>query len=168
MIALKITDVGALMNALLKGTLFDHFLIREVSVTQGFTCTIDGAVNADYFSDADAAFRPEPEASYVPFVLVRPLCLELLKGKRKPAAFKFVFLLSPSNQSKTVAHSGSSFQNDDVAGMYLNLTYKNDSLLCTTGISYRRFSQDKSLDQEWDRLVQVFFRRNQIATEQIG
>ena len=51
--------------------------------------------------------------------------------------------------------------------MYLHFTYKNDVLICTTGISYRLFSLDKSLEQEWDRLVLIFLRQNGIAAEPV-
>ena len=88
-----------------------------------------------------------------------------MKGKKKPGYFKFVFLLSPQNQASTVEKSGSNFSNDDIRAMYLNLVYKNDTLTCTTGISYKLFSLDKTLEQEWDRLVLLFFKKNHIACE---
>ena len=49
--------------------------------------------------------------------------------------------------------------------MFLNLKYQDQKLTCITGISYRVFSMDKSLEQEWDRLVTVFFRNNKIPFE---
>jgi hypothetical protein len=40
-------------------------------------------------------------------------------------------------------------------------------LTLTTGISYRIFSVDKSLDAEWDTLVKKFLARHQIAFEEL-
>lgn len=168
MIALQITDLGTFMNSLLKGTMFDHFLLQEADITQAVSYTIDGAFNKDYYSEEELEEMDLTDVSFLPFSYIRPVCFELLKGKKKPVYFKFLFLLSPKNQASTIARSGSSFNSEDISAMYLNLTYKNNILTCTTGISYKLFSLDKTLEQEWDRLVKIFFRQNKIEVEQVG
>lgn len=167
MIALKITDIGIFINKLLKDGLCDHFLLQEAVITQAATFTIDGSFQPDYFDPDEIESMQLQYLSYVPFSLMRPHCLKLMQGKKKPLSFKFVFLLSPQNQCKTIERAGTSFLPEDVSGMYLHFTYKNETLTCTTGISYRKFSLDKTLDQEWDRLVPVFLRQNGIATEPV-
>ncbi len=167
MIALKITDIGIFINKLLKDGLCDHFLLQEAVITQAATFTIDGSFQPDYFDPDEIESMQLQDLSYVPFSLMRPHCLKLMQGKKKPLSFKFVFLLSPQNQCKTIERAGTSFLPEDVSGMYLHFTYKNETLTCTTGISYRKFSLDKTLDQEWDRLVPVFLRQNGIATEPV-
>ena len=67
-----------------------------------------------------------------PFSLMCPHCLKLMQGKKKPLYFKFVFLLSPANQLNTVERAGTSFLPEDVSGMYLHFTYKNETLTCPT------------------------------------
>ena len=167
MIALKITDIGIFINKLLKDGLCDHFLLQEAVITQAATFTIDGSFQPDYFDPDEIESMQLQDLSYVPFSLMRPHCLKLMQGKKKPLSFKFVFLLSPQNQCKTIERAGTSFLPEDVSGMYLHFTYKNETLTCTTGISYRKFSLDKTLDQEWDRLVPVFLHQNGIATEPV-
>ena len=49
MTALQILDIKSFMNALLKSSLFDHFLLQEATITQAVSYTIDGTVNTDYF-----------------------------------------------------------------------------------------------------------------------
>lgn len=168
MIALQITDIGPFIHTLLKGTMFDHFLLQEATITQAVSYTIDGTLNRDYYSAEELEEMELSNDSCLPFSHVRPVCFTLLKGKKKPVYFKFVFLLSQTNQASTIAKSGSSFCNEDISAMYLNLTYKNNILTCTTGISYKLFSLDKTLEQEWDRLVKIFFRQNKIDFEQVG
>lgn len=167
MIALKITDIGTFINKLLKEGMCDHFLLQEAVITQAATFTIDGSLQADYFDSEETENLQLQDLSYVPFSLMRPHCLKLMQGKKKPLYFKFVFLLSPANQLNTVERAGTSFLPEDVSGMYLHFTYKNETLTCTTGISYRKFSLDKTLDQEWDLLVPVFLRKNGIAAEPV-
>ncbi len=166
MVAFQISEVGSLLNQMLKGDLFDRFLLREASVSQAFTATIDGTLKPGFYSEEECAELGLDGLAYIPFARVRPLCLDLIKGNRKPDAFRFVFLLSPENQASTIAHTGTSFRSEDIGGLFLNLTYKNEALVCTTGISYRTFSMDKSLEQEWDRLAVLFFRQHGIAVQE--
>lgn len=167
MVALEINEIGALIHQLLKGGMFDNFLLQEAVISQAFDHTIDGTLNSDFYSEEENEQLGLAGLKYIPFSHVRPICLELIKGKRKPGYFKFIFLLSPANQAGTIAHSGSSIRPEDVTGMFLNLIYKNGSLTCTTGISYRVFSMDKTLEKEWDRMATVFFKQHGVAVEEI-
>ena len=167
MIALKITDIGTFINKLLKEGMCDHFLLQEAVITQAATFTIDGSLQADYFDSEETENLQFQDLSYVPFSLMRPHCLKLMQGKKKPLYFKFVFLLSPANQLNTVELAGTAFLPEEGSGKYLQFNYKNETLTCSTGISYRKVSLDKPLDQEWDRLVPVFLRKNGIAAEPV-
>ncbi len=167
MVALQIHDVGSLLNQMLKGNLFDHFLLLEASVTQAFSATIDGTLQPGFYSEEECRELGLEGFSHIPFARVRPLCLDLIKGNRKPESFRFVFMLSPENQAGTVAHSGTGFRTEDISGLFLNLTYKNETLICTTGVSYRSFSMDKSLEREWDRLAALFFKQHDISVTEI-
>ncbi len=167
MIALHILDVGSLTAKMLKGSLFDHFLLKEASVTQAFETNIDGRLRPGFYSEAELGEMGLSGLTYVPFSLVRPICLDLMKGSRKPESFRFVLMLSPENQTQTIAASGTGFHGEDVGGMFMNLAYKNDQLVCTTGISYNIFSMDKSLEQSWDGMCKLFFKKNNITVEEL-
>ena len=49
----------------------------------------------------------------------------------------------------------------------MNIRYQNQLLSLTTGISYNIFSVDKTLDNEWDRLVRQFLKKHEIAFEEL-
>jgi predicted fused transcriptional regulator/phosphomethylpyrimidine kinase len=51
--------------------------------------------------------------------------------------------------------------------MYINLRYQNQLLSLTTGISYNVFSIDKTLENQWDKMVMKFLSQNEIAYEDI-
>ncbi len=167
MVALQINDVGTLLNQMLKGDMFDRFLLREASVSQSYTASIDGTLRPGFYSEEECRQLGLTGFSFIPFARVRPLCLDLIKGSRKPESFRFVFLLSPENQAATIAGSGTSFRSEDIGWLFLNLTYKDEILVCTTGISYLTFSMDKSLEAEWDRLAGLFFRRHGITVTEL-
>ena len=49
----------------------------------------------------------------------------------------------------------------------MNIRFQKQQLTLTTGISYRIFSVDKTLDNEWDRLVKQFLKQHEIAFEEL-
>lgn len=165
MVALKISNIKEFMNLLLLSDTFDHFLLSEASITTFATMILDGHSYADFFSPEDDGYELVAGESYVPFALLRSSCFDFIKGKRTPVSFKFVFLLSKKNQEKTLASLHSSFAAEDISGMYLNLKYQAGEIICTTGISYRNFSLDKSLDQAWDDMIIRFFKNHKILFE---
>ncbi len=168
MTAFEISDIKQFMNRLLGSSLFDNFLLSEAMIQTGVTYQIDGTLQRIFYTEDQLEELGITNSTYVPFSLVRSNCFDLIKGKNVPLAFRFVFLLSPENMANTIEHSHSSFSSNDISGMFINLNYRGGKLTCTTGISYKTFSMDKSLEQEWDMLVEKFFKKAQIEIEPIA
>ena len=167
MTALSILNVKEFMNILLRSDVFDSFLLSEASVTTYMSFHLDGRCRTDFFSPEDEAYAKISQEGYVPFSLVRPTCFDLIKGRRTPSSFQFVFQLSRENQARTLASIGSSLSTEDISGMYLNLRYQNQQLTCTTRVSCHVFSLDKTLEQSWDELVKRFLKAHQIPFEEL-
>lgn len=167
MIALNLFEIKDFMNKLLCTEVFDNFLLREATICGGCTWNTDGSLLTDFYSAEELAEQGLLGLSYMPFGQVRPQCFNLIKGKRTPSYFKFVFLLSPANLARTLEQTHSTFSPDDITGMFLNLKFQHGKLFLTTGISYRIFSADKRLEQEWDSLVKRFLKNHEIAFEEL-
>lgn len=167
MTALSILDIKEFMNLFLRTDTFDSFLLVEGSITTYMAFLLDGHAIADFFSPEDEAYGIVSQEKYIPFSLVRPVCFDIIKGKRTPSSFKFVFQLSSASQERAIGSAHSKFSPADISGMYLNLKYQNQTLLCTTGVSYHIFSMDKSLEYAWDEMVKRFFKKRQIAFESL-
>lgn len=165
MIALELVDIKDFMNKLLRSEVFDHFLLQEATIHSSASYVIDGKINRSFYSQQELEELHLENNSYLPFSMLRTNCFDLIKGKRTPTSFRFVFMLSSENLERTLASIGSSFTASDLSGVFLNLKYQNQLLTLTTGISYRIFSPDKTLDNEWDYLVQKFLKQNQIPYE---
>ncbi len=165
MISLQITDVKDFMYQLLKTELFDHFLMPEAVITTAVTYHVDGHLNTSFYSEDELEILGLKNLSAAPFSLLRANCFELIKGKRTPSYFKFVFMLSPENLKNTLLSIKSPFTENDISGVYLNLHYQNQTLTCTTGISYQIFSTDRSFENEWDALVCRFLKNHGISYE---
>lgn len=167
MLALKLTDVKDFMNKLLRSETFDHFLLQEAVISGAANYIIDGRLNQEYFSSEELEEAHIADYPFLPFSMLRGNCFDLIKGKKTPTSFRFVFLLSPENQKKTLESLHSSFTEKDIRGFFLNLKYQNQILTLTTGVSYQIFSMDKSLENEWDRLVIRFLKQQNIAFEEL-
>ncbi len=167
MIALEITDVKDFMNKLLRNEVFDHFLLQEAVITGAATYTINGQLTKGFYSEDEVEEHQLSGCRFLPFSMLRGNCFDLIKGKKTPSSFRFVFLLSPANMEKTIASVESSYTPSDITGMYINLKYQNQLLSLTTGIAYNIFSTDKTLENEWDKMVEKFLKQNEITFEEI-
>lgn len=167
MIALNLPEIKDFMNKLLCSEIFDHFLLKEAVIQSSMTWSLDGSLTPDFYSAEELEENGLAGLAFLPFSAIRAQCFQLIKGKRAPSYFKFVFLLSPTNLSHTLAQTHSSFTPEDISGMFINLKFQQGKLLLTTGISYRIFSVDKSLEQEWDALIRRFLQKNAISFEEL-
>lgn len=167
MIALELTDIKDFMNKLLRSDVFDHFLLQEAVITTASTISINGQITKGFYTEEELEELRLNGCRFLPFSMLRTNCFDLIKGKKTPAAFRFVFLLSPKNMEKTIAAVDSSYNPSDVTGMYINLKYQNQLLSLTTGIAYNIFSTDKVLEAEWDKMVRKFLKQHEIAFDEI-
>ena len=160
MILLSISEVKEFMSKLLLSDTFDSFLFIEGAIVTFNTFSINGYLQKDFF-DKDMI----PERNYSLWKELREYCFSLIRGKRTPLRFKFVFGLSEPNIEKLLRQQGLSFTPQDVQGLYLNISYDGHSLRCVTGTSMNLFTLDKSLEEAWDNMVQKFFVQKEISFE---
>ena len=160
MIALKMTDVKKCMSSLLLKDVFDPFSLIEAEIVTYNTFRIDGYIKKEFYKN-----DTEPSAEYSDWRDVREFCFSIIKGKRTPLSFKFIFSLSSSETVALLQSPDTTIQAADVQGLYLNFRFENDTLHCITGTSLKVFSMDKSLDKIWDNHVRRFFTQHELAFE---
>lgn len=162
MIALSIIDVKDFMNKLLIGEVFDRFFLVEASVTTFNTFTIDGRLQQDFFDTDTAAMHKSNSIEYSLWRDVKPYCFSVIRGRRTPLNFRIVLQLSPKQTQQIL---NPSFPDGSVPDcrFCLNLQYRNDSLLCTTGVSYTSFCLDKRPEHLWDEMIRKFLSGQHIA-----
>ena len=123
MILLSIPEVKEFMSKLLLSETFDTFLFVEGEIVTFNTFTMNGRLQKDFF-DKDMV----PERTYSLWKDLREYCFSLIRGKRTPLRFKFVFGLSEPNIEKLLKQQDLSFTPQDVQGLYLNISYVGTSL----------------------------------------
>lgn len=141
-----VTNRKEFMAKLLKSELFDTFEVREIVAHVAFKMILDGKRNKEYFRD----INEDPDASYSDYLTwgeMRKHVYELMIGKKLPIYFKII--LSTSKE-KTMQLSA------DATTFYLNITFKDNQINCTTGTAYNGFTMDKSAEKIWDERMQHF------------
>lgn len=167
MIALELTEIKLFMNKLLCNEIFDNFLLQEATIQGDISYHIEGALHTDFYSAEELEQEQLAGLSFIPYGRVRTKCFDLIKGKRTPSFFKFVLLLSPKNLQNTLQQTGSSLTIQDVSAAFINIKFQNNKLILTTGISYRIFTTDKSLEHEWDNLMKRFLKNHSVLFEEL-
>lgn len=169
MLALRIPDTRDFMKKLLTETVFDSFVVSEASVTTFTVIRIDGSWHPEYFGDGE--MDPENEEnengksfhpSALSWGLLRPVFFGLIRGRRTPGAFRLVFRLAGYNVASLLSGSGLNFRPEEVAGLFLNISFSNGEVSCTTGTSMNTFTLDQTLNHLWDEMVQKFLRQQKI------
>ena len=113
MIALELTDIKDFMNKLLRTEVFDHFLLQEAIITSSATYSINGQITKGFYSEEEIEELHLEGCRFLPFSMLKTNCFDLIKGKKTPSAFRFVFLLSPKimeNHPTTQPHAGAPHQ----------------------------------------------------------
>lgn len=112
MIARKISDVRKFMSGFLIGNMLDNFRLAEAVITTFCTFTIDGRLERRFFGEAEET-DDQPEnaknrgpADLVAWKDVRERCFDLIRGKRTPLFFRFVFFSSAESASALLRQNG--------------------------------------------------------------
>ncbi len=160
MIALTLTNVKKFMSQLLRSETFDNFWFIEGEIITFNTFSIDGSIHKAFF-DTD-----EETEEYSYWKAVKDYCYFLIRGKKTPLSFRFVFSLSRQNIERTIQKSTPSIVPESVQGLYLNIRFDGTRLTCVTGTSFKSFSMDRSLEHAWDDMARKFLAQKGIEFEE--
>ena len=162
MLALKINTTKTFMHKLLIGDAFHVFSLVEASITTFNQFHIDGKLHMDFFDTDTEQQLSADKIIYSSWGDVNAYCYSIIRGKLPPLQFKFIMRLSPSQINILPANNIFSFSDSELSDLFLNIQFKNNELLCTTGIFSQVFTLDKTSETTWDNAVLDFFRYHQI------
>lgn len=155
MLSIQISDIKDFMSHLLSKDTFDHFYFIEASIKMGVSYQIQGRINEGFY---DTSVEQTLNREFCYWKEIRHRIFDIIKGKRLPLSCKIVLGLSKQSISYLIAHNNSSFREEDIEGIYVNILYDPKNLLITTGISYKNFSLDKSLEYAFDEYLVKFLK----------
>lgn len=163
MIALEFPKVKESMSKLLLSEAFDSFLFISAEVVTYNTYTIDGFLKKEFYEEGKC-----PDREYSLWKDARNHCFSFIKGERTPLRFAFVLGLSDENIQKILDSQELPYSLKDVRGLYLNIRFDGEKLMCTTGTSMNLFTMDKSLEQTWDKMVLKYFTQKEMVYKEIS
>lgn len=167
MLALQVTSLKNFMNALLVGDLFDIFLLEEAQITTAATYTIDGRINKEFYTKEEWSNKEEHPFEFAAWSDMKSSCFDLIKGKRTPLNFKFVFQLMPIHTATILKNGNSTVTPDLVKAFVVTVKYDGEKVNLFTGTSFHTFIPDKEPDKLWDTAFQQFLYKKGIAYEVI-
>lgn len=165
MISFKIKNVKQFMGKFLTSESFDSFLVEEASVSTFNTFLIDGRQNRDYYTTEEWEDKEIRPYDFTEWKTLRPFCYSLIKGRRTPAAFKFVLHLIPDYVPSVLKGGGTDITPQQIKALVLTVRYDENGLTLVTGTSLRTFLLDKSADELWDKAMARFLDKREIAYE---
>lgn len=170
---LKITNVKSFMNKLLIENAFDSFLISEAVVKTANSFVIDGHINKDFYSEAELSDLASEAGldgrifseKLSRWTKIKPFAFSVIKGNKTPLYFKMSFYLAGENIDKFLSSIETSLKPGDIDGLSLIVKYQDSELTVTSNVSLNIFTLDKSLEKDWDEMVQKFLRSQELDFE---
>ena len=155
MTALEIKATKNIMNALLASEQFDSFLVEEAVITTFNTFHIDGHIVPEFYSseELEELKSSKESLSFSCWKDIRPVCFQLIKGKKTPVSFKAVLHAAPSLIEKIAANPECEVAANLIRSLVINIRYESGKVTCITGSAFTTFIMDKSVDKLWDSYV---------------
>lgn len=163
--AFRLRDVKKFMGRLLGTDAFDSFLLAEAAITTYNTFVIDGHIVKDFFTGDVNDDGILPDYEFSEWKDMRPLCFELIRGKRTPVNFRLVLHLNPKSVRQILQAGQAQVTSDDIRAFVLNIKYDDGALTCTTATAFYTFLPDKTPDRLWDEYIAGFFTEKGIDFE---
>ena len=148
MLAFTVLDTKKFMSQLLKGSLFDDFTFRQGEISSNAFFSINGLKNKEDLDETNS----EP---YCLWPEIKPFVFQSIKGKKLPRNIKLVLSLP----QETIALY------PNTKSVFLNLLFRDGSLVCTTASAQELFSLDQQGNQKWDNDVLSFFKKHEITIQ---
>ena len=149
--SIEVENVGTVTYMMFAQDAFDGLLLVEANMNVLVNYSIDGRINQSFLEEEDKEdFRYQNEYAY--WGDIRKFCYDIIKGRKVPVGLKFIFKLSKENVPEFLRRNGiEGVQPEDVKGLFVNIRYENEKLVCITGTSLATFDiNDKRIEDAWD------------------
>lgn len=124
---------------------FDDFNLAQARFVTSFSTTFDSRL-----SDT------EDDSAQVKWSRIRPLAFQLIRGEDLPRSFSLV-LVSPGDKTLSLLEEANlSPAANQLPSLFLNIRYRQEQLMLTTGIHENSFIPNSELSRLWDKRVLEF------------
>ena len=165
-----IKNTAAFMNGLLseRETVFDQFLLSEAVIVTGNTYTIDGHLNSEFYTgDELDELRLQASSNgrifsedMIRWESAKGYCHDLIRGRKTPLMLKITFCLAPENIIKFMKGIDTAMTPSDISSLNVNIKYDGSTLTCTTAVSLKIFTMDRTVGKAYDDMFGRFLYVN--------
>ena len=166
MISLTIKDTKNFMSQLLIKETFDTLYISEADISTAITFSINGSINKDYYTNEE--YEQLSLKKYSTWGTVKPICFDIIKGKKVPSSMKIVFILPENICESIISYNSLPFSLSDISALCINVRYINGNVTITTGSSLNIFTLDKAVDNALDDYIKKFLDNASIDFEEFN
>ena len=162
----RITDRRDFMNKLLNSECFDSFLLNESTIKMANSYVITGKLNREFYTTEEQQDETCCPYDYSQWKDLRPLCFQLLKGKKTPISLQIILLLKPEYYEKVMNIDTKLAGDCFVSHFLVTIKFDQNGLFLTSGISYTSFTMNKEPELSWDKALTKFLLSKQISFEE--
>lgn len=156
-----------MMNSLLISEQFDTFQVEEASISTFNTFHIDGHIVKSFYTTEEIDNMEQGLPEFSLWKDIRPICFQLIKGKKTPVSFRVILHASPSLIASIAAQPECEVSADLIRSLVLNIRYDNGHVTCVTGTAFTTFLMDKTVETVWDKYIRQLFDRLQLDFEEV-
>lgn len=151
--AIEILDIKTFMQLLFQTNTLDAYAFVSSELKTDMSYTIDGRIQRSFFSDEEIETLNLTQYTHLPWKLAKERIFSLIRGRKIPSNLKIVLRLCEADMTSFLSCANSSLTPADINGIFLNILFGENHLTITTGISYKIFTLDKSLESELSAFV---------------
>lgn len=118
---------------------FDDYLLLKARFVTAFTTEFEGSATED-----------EPSQPFIAWSKVKPLAFQLIKGSVAPRSFSLVLAYPPEKTRALLAPEQKKEEPEELPFLLLNIRYREEKLLLSTGISEKSFNPRSQTVPLWD------------------
>ncbi len=163
--SIHILDIKPFMQLLFQTDLMNNYLLVSANITTDLTYTIDGHIQSTFYSPDELESLHMNDLVYMPWSIAKEKVFQLIKGKKTPTQLKLVLRVSEATLQSILSESNSSLNSNDIDGFFLNILFQENQLNVICGISYKIFTLDKQLEDDFSNSLITFFKSNNITCE---
>lgn len=162
---INILDIKPFMQLLFQSNTLDKYQFVSATIQTDMTYSLDGHINHNFFTEEDISTHELTEATYLPWFLAKEKVFLLIKGKTTPTQLKVVLRASQEDTASILNSTKSSLNPNDIDGLFINIAFQENKLNVICGISYKIFTLDKNLEDEFSTSIVTLFKSNNITCE---
>ncbi len=161
--SIEILDIKLFMQLLFQSDILADYELVSAEIRTDMTYSLDGHIHPDFFTNEETEELLLSNLTYLPWRIAKDKVFTLIKGKKTPSMLKLVLKTSNEKTSSILSATNSSLNVTDIDGMYLNILFQNHQLTVVCGVSYKIFTMDKTLENEFCEQILSLFKANQIT-----